>query len=143
MKEVAMKRLFRIIASAMVIAALLAFVVRRFRTSGRVRGAMYRIAGRHPDPNVDDRTLADRVRSELGPVEKQLDVPHVHVMVQDHVVALHGDVEWPHEAATIERAARHVSGVRAVESHLHIGLLPGDSRPSWGALHRKRLVSAS
>jgi hypothetical protein len=105
------------------------------RVPGRWIGVRYRLLGRRPDPNVDDNTLADRVRSVLGPIEKQLDVPHVHVMVENHVVLLHGDVEWEREAATITRAVRAVSGVRDVESHLHIGLLRSDTRPSAGRRH--------
>jgi hypothetical protein len=38
-------------------------------------GILYRLAGRHPDPNVSDDVLVDRIRSSLGPLEKRLDVP--------------------------------------------------------------------
>jgi hypothetical protein len=128
-----MKKLFRFFAAVVVVVALAVFLTRRVeRTHGRFRGLVYRLSGRRPDPDVDDLTLADRVRSTLGPVEKQLDLPHVHVMVEDHVVLLHGEVEWPHEAATLEEAAQRVSGVRDVESHLHTGMLPSDTRPSEG-----------
>jgi hypothetical protein len=140
-----MKRLIRLVAIAAVVAAitaLAAFAAQRFaRSHGRLRGLLYRLFGRRPDPEVDDLTLADRVRSELGPLEKRLDVPHVHVMVEDHVVLLHGEVEWPHEAASIEEAARRVSGVRDVESHLRTGALPSNLRPSAG--RRRRVISAS
>jgi hypothetical protein len=137
-----MKRLIRIVAIIAVVVAIASFVTERFaRSHGRFRGLLYRLVGRHPDPEVDDLTLADRVRSQLGPLEKRLDVPHVHVMVEDHVVLLHGEVEWPHEAASIEEAARRVSGVRDVESHLRTGALPSNLRPSAG--RRRRVISAS
>jgi BON domain len=106
---------------------------RRLRyLGGRLRGASYRLGGRTPDPNVDDSTLADRIRSTLGPLEKRLDIPHVHVMVTDHVAHLHGEVPSAAEAAEIERAVVAVSGVTGVESSLHVGLAPGDTRPSAG-----------
>lgn len=102
--------------------------------SGELRGLWYRVSGHHPDPDVDGRTLADRVRSELGPLERRLDLPHVHVMVEDHVVLLHGDVAGGEDAAAIESAVRHVSGVEGVESYLHVGLLRSDTRPSHGRI---------
>jgi hypothetical protein len=137
-----MKRLIKLVAIIAVLAAVATFLTQRFaRTHGRFRGLLYRLFGRRPDPEVDDRTLADRVRSELGPLEKRLDVPHVHVMVEDHVVLLHGEVEWPHEAASIEEAVRRVSGVRRVESHLRTGTLPSNLRPSAG--RRRRVIGAA
>lgn len=116
--------------------------------SGRWRGISYRLAGRRPDPGVPDDVLADRIRSTLGPLERRLDVPRVHVMVEDHVALLHGDVGTAGEAEQIEQAVRAVSGVSAVESYLHVGLLRGESRPSQGRGHavseaRKRLLGAA
>ena len=99
---------------------------------GHARGWRYRLAGRHPDLDVADDVLADRVRSELGPLEKRLDLPHVHVMVEDHVALLHGEVATLHDAEKLERAVEAVPGVAGVESHLHVGLLRGDTRPSTG-----------
>jgi uncharacterized protein (DUF2267 family) len=95
-------------------------------------GVLYRLRGQQPDPDVSDDVLADRIRSTLGPVEKHLDVPHVHVMVEDHVAILHGEVPSEVVADRIENAVLRVSGVDGVESHLHIGLLRGDTRPSEG-----------
>jgi hypothetical protein len=102
----------------------------------RLRIVAQRLVGNVPDPNVSDDVLADRIRSYIGPVEKHLDVPHVHVMVADHVATLHGDVTDATAAAAIEHAVRHVSGVAHVESHLHRGLIPGDVRPSEGGTGR-------
>ncbi len=111
---------------------------------GQLRGVGYRLRGRHPAPDVVDNVLADRIRSELGGLEKHLDLPHVHVMVHDHVAMLHGEVGGQADADRIERAVESVSGVAGVESYLHVGLGRGDSRPSAGraaqhpsdALHR-------
>jgi len=103
--------------------------------SGRLAGLRYRISGRHPDPTVDDRVLADRVRSMLGPLEHRLDIPRIHVLVEGHEVLLHGDVTSNAHAEAIISAVRDVPGVQAVTSHLHIGLFPGDTRPSEGSGH--------
>ena len=78
-------------------------------------------AGHTPDPNVSDDILADRIRSSIGPLEKRLDLPHVHVMVEDKVVILHGDVPATADPRSIEHAIMGVSGVRGIESHLHAG----------------------
>lgn len=102
---------------------------------GRWHGVRYRLAGRQPDPWADDDVLADRLRSELGPIEKQLDVPHVHVLVHDHAATLHGEVPSWQTADRIVSSASRVSGIQAVESHLHVGLGHGNTRPSEGHLH--------
>jgi uncharacterized protein (DUF2267 family) len=109
----------------------------RFRGHGRyavgkAKGSWYRIRRHHPDEDVPDVVLADRIRSSIGPLEKRLDVPHVHVMVHDHVAKLHGDVSCRYEAERLENAVAEVCGVRGVDSFLHIGLLPSDTRPSTG-----------
>jgi uncharacterized protein (DUF2267 family) len=97
-------------------------------------GLLYHLAGRRPDPNVSDDVLADRIRSSLGPLCKRLDVPHPHIMVDDHVAIVHGEVpnEWC--ADSIEDKILRISGVTGVESHLHIGLVTGDTRPSEGMM---------
>ena len=108
-------------------------VTRRLHNlQGAARGWRYRLAARHPDLDVADDILADRIRSELGPLEKRLDLPHIHVMVQDHVALLHGEVATIRDAEKLERAVEAVPGVAGVESHLHVGLLRGDTRPSGG-----------
>jgi uncharacterized protein (DUF2267 family) len=112
-------------------------------------GILYRLACRHPDPDVADDILADRIRSSIGPIEKRLDIPRVHVFVDDHVAIVHGEVPDARTAAAIERAILHVSGVDGIESHLHLGLPAGDTRPSEGATAaspsdaRRRLVEAA
>ncbi len=102
------------------------------RLGGQLQGVGYRLSGRRPDPNVSDDILADRVRSTIGPLEKRLDIPHVHVMVEDHVALLHGEVGYTVEAKEIEHAVAAVSGINGVESYLHVGLVGGDTRPSIG-----------
>jgi uncharacterized protein (DUF2267 family) len=99
-------------------------------------GILYRLAGRRPDPNVPDDVLADRIRSQIGPLEKRLDVPRIHVMVDERVAILHGEVPDEHDAHALAHAVMQVSGVVGVESHLHPGLAPGDTRPSEGAAAR-------
>jgi uncharacterized protein (DUF2267 family) len=117
--------------------------------AGRVHGLLYRWSRRHPDPDVPDQVLAERVRALLGPVLKRLDLPRVRITVREHVVAVHGDVSTPLDAVTIERAVWAVPGVRGVISLLHDGLLPGDSRPSEGSGARpvsaalRRLLTAA
>lgn len=100
--------------------------------SSSTPGLVYRLSGRRPDPDVPDDVLADRVRSELGPLQRRLDTPRVRVMVDDRIAILHGDVPDEHAARTIEKATLRVSGVLGIESHLHPGLARGDTRPSEG-----------
>lgn len=103
---------------------------------GRAKGAGYRLRGREPDPAVIDNVLADRIRSSLGRLERELDLPRVHVMVERHVALLHGEVGNLRDAEEIERAVAAVPGVAGVESFLHLGLGPSDTRPSAGhAVH--------
>jgi hypothetical protein len=104
---------------------------------GRARGLVYHLRGRHPSAEVPDVVLAQRIRSTLGPVQKRLDIPHVHVVVCDHVASLHGVVDRSEDAHTIEQTVLHVPGVNEVISHLRVGLGPGDARPSAG---RRRVV---
>lgn len=103
--------------------------------SGQWKGVSYRLRGRRPEPGVSDDVLADRIRSSLGPLEAKLDLPRIHVMVQDHTARLHGEVASAEEQEQLERAVAGVSGVVGVESFLHVGLTSGDTRPSEGALH--------
>ena len=67
-------------------------VRRARRLRGVGSGAWYRLSGHRPDPNVSDDILVQRVRSALGPIEKELDLPRVHVMVEDGLAILHGEV---------------------------------------------------
>lgn len=80
----------------------------------------------------DDRLLADRVRTSLGPLVAWLDLPHPLVMAHEADVVLHGDVGSEDDAARIVGAVGQVPGVAEVESRLHVGLGGGDCRPSTG-----------
>jgi uncharacterized protein (DUF2267 family) len=85
----------------------------------------------------------------LGPLEKRLDLPHVNVMVEDHAAVLHGVVGSDHDMEQIVDAVLDVPGVRSVDCWLHVGLGPGDTRPSEGravptvSAARERLLEAA
>lgn len=85
--------------------------------------------------HLEGADLADRVRTELGPLVKGLDLPRMHVMAEGAVVLLHGDVASVEQAEQIEDVVGRIAGVDIVESHLHVGLIAGDSRPSEGHAH--------
>lgn len=105
-------------------------------------GLVYRLSGRHPDPEAPDPVIADRVRSKLGPIEHRFALPRIDVQVEDHIARLEGNVARERDTRILERAALSVSGVRGVESHLHAGLGPGHRRPADGHEPR-RPASAS
>ena len=86
--------------------------------AGQTKGVAYHALRRHPDANVDDATLADRVRSSIGPLEKRLHVPRVHVTVENGTVILHGEVPSNEAEAEIVKAIDGIAGVRDVRSHL-------------------------
>ena len=118
------RRFFAPLVALLVTTAAVAAAVRTWRR--------HRPVTPEAAPPVDDRVLADRIRSELGVVEHRLDTPRIHVEVERGVALLHGEV--PSDAAAhllIDRVLA-VSGVRDVVSHLHVGLLDGDTRPSAG-----------
>jgi uncharacterized protein (DUF2267 family) len=80
----------------------------------------------------DDVVLADRVRSSLGPLLKELDTPHIHVMAEGNRVLLHGEVVDGAARAQIEAAVRKIAGVGTVATYLKVGLFVGEDRPSRG-----------
>ncbi len=101
-------------------------------TSGVLTVTTIRSVVDHPE----GPDLADRVRTALGPLVQALDLPRIHVMAEGAMVLLHGDVGSISDAECIEDRVALIPGVERVESHLHIGLLPGDSLPSDG--HREQ-----
>jgi hypothetical protein len=88
------------------------------RTLNHAKGLAYRVTRRHPSTDVDDSVLVDRIRSTIGPLEKQLHVSRVNVTVENGIAILHGDIESPAAAKEIERGVRSVAGVRGVRSNL-------------------------
>lgn len=88
------------------------------RTVNHAKGLAYRLMRRHPSTRVDDSVLADRIRSTIGPLEKQLHNARINVTVENRIAILHGDIESPEAATEIEEAVRAVAGVHGIRSHL-------------------------
>ena len=88
------------------------------RTVNQAKGWAYRATRRHPSTPVDDSVLADRIRSTIGPLEKQLHNSRINVTVENGIAILHGDIESPEAAIQIEDAVRGVAGVHGIRSHL-------------------------
>jgi hypothetical protein len=88
------------------------------RTVYRAKGLAYRAMRRHPSSTVDHAVLADRIRSTIGPLEKQLRNSRINVTVENGIAILHGDLESSEAATQIEEAVRGVAGVRDIRSHL-------------------------
>jgi hypothetical protein len=88
------------------------------RTLHQAKGMAYRAMRRHPSTTVDDSVLADRIRSSIGPLEKQLHNSRINVTVENGIAILHGDIESREAALQIEEVVRGVAGVRDIRSHL-------------------------
>jgi hypothetical protein len=88
------------------------------RTVNQAKGLAYRATRRHPSTRVDDSVLADRIRSTIGPLEKQLHNARINVTVEDGIAILHGDIDSPEAAKQIEEAVRSIAGVHGIRSHL-------------------------
>jgi len=88
------------------------------RTVDQAKGLAYRAMRRHPSTTVDDSVLADRIRSTIGPLEKQLHNSRINVTVENGIAILHGDIDSREAATRIEEAVRGVAGVRDIRSHL-------------------------
>ncbi len=86
--------------------------------------------------------LADIVRSRLGPIVKTMDLPRIHIMAEGSRILLHGDVATEIDASLIEGIVKSFDGVDAIESHLHIGLLPSDTRPSQAPTLPSKMMEA-
>jgi uncharacterized protein (DUF2267 family) len=84
-----------------------------------VPGFTYRITGEHPDPDVSDEVIAERVRARLGQITTHLGVPPIQAHVLERVALLEGALPRERDARRLERVALSVPGVQGVESHLH------------------------
>jgi len=82
------------------------------------KGLAYRAMRRHPSTTVDDSVLADRIRSTIGPLEKQLHNARINVTVEHGIAILHGDIGSREAALQLEEAVRGVAGVRDIRSQL-------------------------
>lgn len=119
-----MKRYFASLVAVVVATAAVSAAVQAWRRQQQTSPR------RAPRPR--DEELADRIRSELGAVEHELDIPRIHVVVVRGVAVLHGEVPSDAAQAVLGRRVREVRGVRHVVSRLHVGLIAGDTRPSAG-----------
>lgn len=99
---------------------------------GKLHGVWYRGTRGAPCAEVSDETLAERIRATLGLVTRQLDVPRVHVEVQQGNTTLTGRVGRHEDVVVIRDAVRGVPGVRGITCLIRPGLEPGDTRPSEG-----------
>jgi osmotically-inducible protein OsmY len=101
---------------------------------GKVQGAVHEATSDSPTTGTtsrtmdDDRTLADRVRSEIF---RRPDAPKgsVNVTVVDGIVHLRGEVDDTEQIERLLEDARNVPGVRTVENLLHV---PGVPAPTGG-----------
>lgn len=100
-----------------------AFLRRRTRNAGRLaayaQGRVRRVTHlREKRKDLDDATLADKVKSELF---RPADVPkgQINVNVQNGVVQLRGEVPRPELVDDLEGRVRRIHGVREVENLLH------------------------
>jgi hypothetical protein len=74
-------------------------------------------------PPVNDALLADRVRSQL-PRDPDLHRHPINVSAENGVVVLRGVVDQFDQERRLIESARRVSGVRRVESYLHLPQTP-------------------
>ena len=105
--------------------------------SDHAQGFVAETTARLRDEAVDDRTLEQRVRAELG--RAMTHVRNVIVEARDGCVTLRGDVLEP-EAGAALAAARSTRGVRSVEDalqrHAEAGRVPSLQGGSAGQSER-------
>jgi osmotically-inducible protein OsmY len=91
--------------------------------SDHAQGLVAETRARLGQEEVDDRTLVERVRAELGRVLTH--VSAIHVVARDGIVTLRGDI-LEHEAEKALAAARSTRGVQSVEDALDRHAQPGN-----------------
>jgi len=117
------------VAGAVTLLAIRRRVSRRAAyLEGRITGAVHEIRSSETSPE-DDRTLADKVRTEIF---RRPEAPKgsVNVSVVDGIVYLRGEVSSSDEIQRLIDDALAVTGVLRIESLLHT---PGTMAPTGGA----------
>ena len=101
-----------------------------------VSGTLGRLRGGGAKPDMDDKTLARKVETELF---RDSDAPKgsVNVNVADGVVQLRGQVKHPADVKALEARARAVPEVRDVDNLLHLPKTPSPTRTDSPARQRK------
>lgn len=90
---------------------------------GKVEGVVHTVTKPGDQPPQDDKTLVDKIKSEvLGGAE--FEGHQVVVDAADGVVALRGEVKRPEQVKELEAAVRKVPGVRDVENFVHLPATP-------------------
>ncbi len=101
---------------------------------GVARGLRHGAAGvvlNGREPDVDDETLVDRVRSEvLG--AHGIKAGEINLDAYDGAVTLRGQLQYPDEIRRLIEDTSHVEGVRRVRSYLH---LPGTLAPNKAEIY--------
>jgi hypothetical protein len=83
---------------------------------GRAEGLVHKLSAIRPEPPVDDRQLADRIRSELG---DRFPDETAELTVVDGTAELRGQVGDEAAKALLVADVRRVPGVRRVVNLLH------------------------
>lgn len=108
--------------------------VRRAERAGRrissdAYGMRQRLTHRAPeDPFPDDKTLAQKVRSEILGWGTEFDSASILVNAEDGVVVLRGQVDQPDQIEKLERQVRRLPGVVDVQNLLHIKGSPAPNK---------------
>ncbi len=94
---------------------------------GKVEGVVHTVTRPGGEAPEDDKTLVDKVKSEvLGGAE--FEGHQVVVDAADGVVALRGEVKRPEQVKELEAAVRKVAGVRDVENFVHLPATPAPNK---------------
>ena len=94
---------------------------------GQVQGLTRTTASYQPDnPNPDDKTLKDRVESEVLR-EHKFKVAPINFNVEDGVVVVRGELDSQADIDELVSRVRSIRNVKGVESYLH---LPGTPAPN-------------
>ena len=109
----------------------------RSEAFGRVARFQHRRRSDQPAPN--DAVLADRVRSQL-PRDPALHRHALNINAENGVVVLRGVVDRPEQIRALVEAVSKVSGVRRVESYLHLPNTPAPNKRVLIEIEREHAV---